>query len=38
MIENPNVSPEHLSAVAPEAKAIVALAFRNAPIEEVHAG
>ena len=34
----PNVSPEHLSAVAREAKAIVALAFRNGPIENFHAG
>jgi hypothetical protein len=33
----PNVSP-NLSAVAREAKAIVALAFRNGPIEDVHAG
>ena len=38
MMENPNASPEHLSAVAREAKAIVALAFRNGPIENFHAG
>ena len=33
----PNGSP-NLSAVAREAKALVALAFRNGPIENVHAG
>jgi hypothetical protein len=38
MMENPNASPEHLSAVAREAKAIVALAFRNGPIENLHSG
>jgi hypothetical protein len=38
MMEKPNVSPEHLLAVAREAKALVALAFRNGPIEDVHAG
>jgi len=38
MMENPNASPEHLSAVAREAKAIVALAFRNGPIENFHSG
>ena len=38
MTEKPDISPEHLSAVAREAKAIVALAFRNGPIEDVHAG
>lgn len=34
----PNVSHEHLSTVAREAMALVALAFRNGPIENVHAG
>jgi hypothetical protein len=38
MMTKPNVSPEHLSAVAREAKTLVALAFRNGPIEDVHAG
>jgi hypothetical protein len=38
MVENPEITPEYLSAVAREAKAIVALAFRNGPIENVHAG
>lgn len=32
------ISPENRVAVASEAKAIVALAFRNGPIEDVHAG
>jgi aspartokinase len=30
--------PEDLTGVAREAKALVALAFRNGPIENVHAG
>ena len=34
----PKITPGYLSAVAREAKAIVALAFRNGPIEDVHAG
>jgi hypothetical protein len=38
MMEKPEFTPEYLSAVAREAKAIVALAFRNGPIENVHAG
>jgi len=38
MMEKPEITPEYLSAVAREAKAIVALAFRNGPIENVHAG
>jgi hypothetical protein len=38
MTKKPEITPEHLSAVAREAKAIVALAFRNGPIEDVHAG
>jgi hypothetical protein len=37
MMTKPNVSPNS-SAVAREAKALVALAFRNGPIENVHAG
>jgi hypothetical protein len=37
-MEKPNVTPKNLLAVAREAKAIVALAFRNGPIEDVHAG
>ena len=37
-MENPEITPEYLSAVAREAKAIVALAFRNGPIENFHAG
>jgi hypothetical protein len=37
-MEKPNVTPKNLSAVAREAKALVALAFRNGPIEVVHAG
>ena len=37
-IEKPEITPEYLAAVAREAKAIVALAFRNGPIEDVHAG
>lgn len=31
-------SPEDLSRLAREAKALVALAFRNGPVENVHAG
>jgi len=31
-------TPEDLSLVAREAKALVAMAFRNGPIENVHAG
>jgi len=34
----PEITPEYLSAVAREAKAIVALAFRNGLIENFHAG
>jgi hypothetical protein len=34
----PKITPEYLSAVAREAKALVALAFRNGPIEDIHAG
>ena len=34
----PEITPEYLTAVAREAKALVALAFRNGPIEDVHAG
>jgi hypothetical protein len=34
----PKITPDYLSAVAREAKAIVALAFRNGLIEDVHAG
>jgi hypothetical protein len=37
MMTKSNASP-NLSAVAREAKALVALAFRNGPIENVHAG
>ena len=38
MMEEPEITPEYLSGVAREAKAIVALAFRNGPIENLHAG
>jgi hypothetical protein len=38
MMEKPEITPEYLSAVARAAKAIVALAFRNGPIENFHAG
>ena len=38
IMEKPNVTPKNLLAVAREAKALVALAFRNGPIEVVHAG
>jgi hypothetical protein len=38
MMTKPEITPQHLSAVAREAKAVVALAFRNGPIEGVHAG
>ena len=38
IMEKPNVTPKNLLAVAREAKALVALAFRNGPIEDVHAG
>ncbi len=38
MMDTPEISPKNLSAVAREAKALVALAFRNGPIEDVHAG
>jgi hypothetical protein len=38
MMKKPEIAPEHLAAVAREAKALVALAFRNGPIEDVHAG
>jgi hypothetical protein len=38
MMKKPEITSQHLSAVAREAKAIVALAFRNGPIEDVHAG
>jgi len=38
MMDTPEITPKNLSAVAREAKAIVALAFRNGPIENVHAG
>jgi hypothetical protein len=38
MMETPDVSRQNLSAIAREAKALVALAFRNGPIENVHAG
>ena len=37
-MEKPNVTPKNLLAVAREAKALVALAFRNGPIEHVHTG
>jgi aspartokinase len=32
------LAPEDLSVLAREAKALVAMAFRNGPIENVHAG
>jgi hypothetical protein len=32
------LAPEDLSGLAREAKALVAMAFRNGPIENVHAG
>jgi hypothetical protein len=32
------LAPEDLSRLAREAKALVALAFRNGPIENIHAG
>jgi hypothetical protein len=32
------ITPKNLSGVAREAKALVALAFRNGPIEDIHAG
>jgi hypothetical protein len=38
MTKKPDITPNHLSAVAREAKALVALAFRNGSIEDVHAG
>jgi hypothetical protein len=38
IMEKSNVTPKNLLAVAREAKALVALAFRNGPIEVVHAG
>lgn len=38
MMTKPEITPVYLSAVAREAKALVALAFRNGPIENVHAG
>jgi hypothetical protein len=38
MMTKPEITPQHLSAVAREAKALVTLAFRNGPIEDVHAG
>ena len=38
IMEKSNVTPKNLLAVAREAKALVALAFRNGPIEDVHAG
>ena len=38
MMTKPEITPEYLTAVAREAKALVALAFRNGPIEDVHAG
>jgi hypothetical protein len=38
MMTKPEITPDHLAAVAREAKALVALAFRNGPIENVHAG
>jgi hypothetical protein len=34
----PEITPKNLLAVAREAKALVALAFRNGPIEDVHVG
>ena len=37
MMTKPESSLRHLSAVAREAKAVVASAFRNGPIENVHA-
>jgi hypothetical protein len=37
MMTKQEITPQHLSAVAREAKALVALAFRNGPIEGVHA-
>lgn len=37
-MEKPEITPEYLAEVAREAKAIVALGFRNGPIEDVHAG
>jgi len=37
-MEEPEITPEYLSGVAREAKAIVALAFRNGLIENFHAG
>jgi len=38
MMEKPEITPKELSALAREAKTIFALAFRNGPIEDVHAG
>jgi hypothetical protein len=38
MMEKPEITPQQLSAVAREAKALVALAFRNGLIGNVHAG
>src|ERR1039458_5045444 len=38
MMTKPEITPEYLTAVVREAKALVALAFRNGPIENVHAG
>jgi hypothetical protein len=32
------ITPKNLSGVAKEAKALVALALRNGPIEDIHAG
>jgi hypothetical protein len=37
-MKNPRTVIEDLPRVAREAKALVALAFRNGPIEDVHAG
>ena len=37
-MKKPTPAPEDLSGLAREAKALVAMAFRNGPIENVHAG
>jgi hypothetical protein len=37
-MKKPTPTPKDLSGLAREAKALVALAFRNGPVENVHAG
>ena len=37
-MKSSTLAPKELSGLAREAKALVALAFRNGPIENVHAG